>query len=64
MSNLKIGQVVLVPFGKKNRSWNYLVKRNVKNPNGYEIKRGISKIICNDLILQELLHYRFYKLDR
>ena len=45
---LEIGQVVLVPFGKKIEAgiiWN----KNVKNP-GYEIK-DVTKI-CNDLILQ------------
>ncbi len=45
---LEIGQVVLVPFGKKIEAgiiWN----KNVKNP-GYEIKE-VTKI-CNDLIFQ------------
>ena len=45
---LEIGQVVLVPFGKKIEA-GIIWKKNVKNP-GYEIKE-VSKI-CNDLILQ------------
>ena len=45
---LEIGQVVLVPFGKKIES-GIIWKKNVKNP-GYEIKE-VTKI-CNDLILQ------------
>ena len=45
---LEIGQVVLVPFGKKIEA-GIIWKKNVKNP-GYEIKE-VTKI-CNDLILQ------------
>ena len=45
---LEIGQVVIVPFGKKIEA-GIIWKRNVKNP-GYEIKE-VTKI-CNDLILQ------------
>ena len=45
---LEIGQVVLVPFGKKIEA-GIIWKKNVKNP-GYEIKEVIK--ICNDLILQ------------
>ena len=45
---LEIGQVVIVPFGKKIET-GIIWKRNVKNP-GYEIKE-VTKI-CNDLILQ------------
>ncbi len=46
---LEIGQVVLVPFGKKIEA-GIIWKKNVKNP-GYEIKE-VTKI-CNDLILQD-----------
>ncbi len=45
---LEIGQIVLVPFGKKIEA-GIIWKKNVKNP-GYEIKEVIK--ICNDLILQ------------
>ena len=45
---LEIGQVVLVPFGKKIEA-GIIWKKNVKNP-GYEIKE-VTKI-CNGLILQ------------
>ena len=45
---LEIGQVVLVPFGKKIEA-GIIWKKNVTNP-GYEIKE-VTKI-CNDLILQ------------
>ncbi|MDC3112249.1 primosomal protein N' [Pelagibacteraceae bacterium] len=45
---LEIGQVVLVPFGKKIEA-GIIWKKKVKNP-GYEIKE-VTKI-CNDLILQ------------
>ena len=45
---LEIGQVVLVPFGKKIEA-GIIWKNNVKNP-GYEIKE-VTKI-CYDLILQ------------
>ncbi len=45
---LEIGQVVLVPFGKKIEA-GIIWKKNVKNP-GYEIKE-VTKI-CNDLVLQ------------
>ena len=45
---LEIGQLVLVPLGKKIET-GIIWKKNVKNP-GYEIKE-VTKI-CNDLILQ------------
>ena len=51
---LEIGQIVLVPFGKKIEA-GIIWKKNVKNP-GYEIKEVIK--ICNDLsfrILQSIL---------